>query len=89
MEILKKEKFVTTFENAIRDGSKYIGVKISLVDAPEPEVIINPASNFEAKRTYYQAAYDDNMRLYHNRDIRILGIASGNTVAAVAKLLGN
>lgn len=89
MGILKKSEFVNTFENAIRDGNKYIGVKISLINAPEPEIIVNPASNFDAKLTYYKTAYDDNMRLHHNRDIRILGVATGNTVAAVAKMLGN
>lgn len=89
MNILKKSELVATVENAISDGAKFIGVKMSTFNAPEPEIIINPASNFEVKLNYYKQAYDDNMRLNHNRDIRILGVASGNTVAAVAKLLGN
>lgn len=87
MDILKKSEFLATVEKAISDGCKFMGVKVSLLNAPEPEIIINPSPNFEAKLNYYKQAYDDNMRLYHNRDIRILGVASGNTVASLAKLL--
>lgn len=46
----------------------------------EPEVIINPKENFNAKFDYYMAAYDDDLILIAakgKKDIRITGAAAG------------
>lgn len=47
----------------------------------EPEVIINPKENFNAKFDYYMAAYDDDLILIAakgKKDIRITGAAAGH-----------
>lgn len=63
--------------DAIRE---YIGVMIQTEGSSEPEVIINPKENFNAKFDYYMAAYDDDLILIAakgKKDIRITGAAAG------------
>lgn len=47
--------------------------------APEPEVIINRIENAFAKLSYYLKAYDDDLRLVHNRNIQIIGFTHANS----------
>lgn len=88
MAALTKKGLVDKFAKAIENGDNYIGIKVSLQNAPEPEIIINPATNIQSKLEYYQKAYDDSLRLLHCKDIRIIKCASGNNIADIAKALG-
>lgn len=88
MAALSKKGLVSKFKKAIESGHKYIGVKVSLLNTPEPEIIINPATNIPSKLEYYEKAYDENLRLFHCKDIRITKCASGNSIADIAKSLG-
>lgn len=56
---MKKGQLKALFIEAKGTGQKYIGVMIQTEGSSEPEVIINPKENFNAKFDYYMAAYDD------------------------------
>lgn len=42
------------------------------VEGNEPEIIINPKGNFEAKLAYYKKAYNENLTLKANPNIKII-----------------
>lgn len=42
------------------------------VEDNEPEIIINPKANFKAKLTYYAKAYNNDLTLKANPDIKIV-----------------
>lgn len=60
---MKKGQLKALFIEAKGTGQKYIGVMIQTEGSSEPEVIINPKENFNAKFDYYMAAYDDDLIL--------------------------
>ena len=71
---MKKGQLKALFIEAKGTGQKYIGVMIQTEGSSEPEVIINPKENFNAKFDYYMAAYDDDLILIATKgkkDIRI------------------
>lgn len=77
---MKKGQLKALFIEAKGTGQKYIGVMIQTEGSSEPEVIINPKENFNAKFDYYMAAYDDDLILVAakgKKDIRITGAAAG------------
>lgn len=77
-----KSSLKAVFINAKAAGAKYIGVKIETEGSSEPEIIINPQGNFDAKFNYYMDAYDDELVLISakgKKDIRITGAAHGNS----------
>ena len=55
---MKKGQLKALFIEAKGTGQKYIGVMIQTEGSSEPEVIINPKENFNAKFDYYMAAYE-------------------------------
>lgn len=60
---------------------KYIGVSIKTEGSSQPEIIINPRENFDAKFDYYMEAYDDDLILIAakgKKDIRIVAAGHGN-----------
>ena len=67
----QKEKFNLVFKEAI-ENKKGIIVDIESPDMPEAEIIINPFANVEAKTKYYNEAYDDNMCLKNNKNIKMI-----------------
>ena len=60
---MKKGQLKALFIEAKGTGQKYIGVMVQTEGSSEPEVIINPKENFNAKFDYYMAAYDDDLIL--------------------------
>lgn len=87
-----KSSLKAVFINAKAAGAKYIGVKIETEGSSEPEIIINPQGNFDAKFNYYMDAYDDELVLISakgKKDIRITGAAHGNSFEDIqSQLLG-
>jgi len=72
---MKKEEFIERFETAIRETYiDNVGVYVMIGDASEPEIIVNPRANFESKLKYYEDAYDDDMCLKYNKDIKIVDV---------------
>lgn len=79
---MNKSGLKAIFINAKALDTRYIGVRIQTEGSSQPEIIINPRENFDAKFEYYMQAYDDDLVLISakgKKDIRITGIAQGNT----------
>lgn len=68
-----------TLEGLLRLGNsqytkiygKYLVIEVS-VEGNSPEIIINPKENFEAKFAYYEKAYNDDLTLKANPNIKIV-----------------
>ena len=78
--------------NAKATDAKYIGVSIQTEGSSQPEIIINPNPNFDAKFDYYMEAYDDDLILIAakgKKDIRITAAGQGNRFEDIeCQLLG-
>lgn len=66
------------FAEAKREEWAYIGVKIQMQGFEQPEVIINPFNNFDAKLDYYKKAYNDDLTLKTFNGIKIIGFTFGD-----------
>lgn len=55
---MNKSELKAIFINAKATDAKYIGVSIQTEGSSQPEIIINPNANFDAKFDYYMEAYD-------------------------------
>ena len=75
------------FQSAVEMNAKFMGVKISVPNCPENEVIINPTVNFEAKLTYYMGAYNADLTLKTFKMINITGFAYGNNYRTLEEAL--
>ena len=79
---MNKSELKAIFINAKATGAKYIGVSIKTEGSSQPEIIINPNANFDAKFDYYMEAYDDDLILIAakgKKDIRITAAGQGNS----------
>lgn len=65
---MNKSTLKAEFINAKIKDAKYIGVSIKTEGSSQPEIIINPRENFDAKFDYYMEAY-----LNDNLDLEIKG----------------
>ena len=78
---MNKSTLKAEFINAKIKDAKYIGVSIKTEGSSQPEIIINPRENFDAKFDYYMEAYDDDLILIAakgKKDIRIVAAGHGN-----------
>lgn len=59
--------FKVQFKKIVEDGrarsKEFMVVKIETEGNPGAEVIVNPSVNFDAKLSYYDKAYNDDMEL--------------------------
>lgn len=60
---MDKSVFNRIIKDGMERGKDFLAVKIETEGNPGPEVIINPAVNFNQKIKYYQKEYNDNMEL--------------------------
>lgn len=60
---MNKQKFNQIVNEGISRNRNFMVVKIETEGNPGPEIIINPAENFDQKIKYYDKAYNDNMEL--------------------------
>jgi hypothetical protein len=65
------ERLERVFASAEEYRCGYIAIGIQS-DNPEVEIIINPRCNFDAKLKYYKLAYDADLVLKANKNIRII-----------------
>jgi hypothetical protein len=75
------------FEYAREEDAKYIAILVTGV-GEEPEVIINPAANFDAKQEYWNATYTNELVHKHSPAIRIIGFSQADSYDEVQALLG-
>ena len=84
---MNKSTLKAEFINAKIKDAKYIGVSIKTEGSSQPEIIINPRENFDAKFDYYMEAYDDDLILNAakgKKDIRIVAAGHGNRFEDIA-----
>lgn len=67
----KKECFLRFFREREKNLNKVMLITIRTLDTTSDELIINFESNVDKKLEYYEKAYDDDLRLINNPDIRI------------------
>jgi len=67
--IINKQDLLDGFNNPEYTS---VVVEVQIPNCPLPEHIINHKLNFEAKRAYYDSAYDDNLVMVSNPNIRIV-----------------
>lgn len=67
----RKEEFFKMYEE-YKDYTNFMVVGIEMPDLESHELIVNHKSNFEEKMKYYDSAYDENLIMIRNRDIKIV-----------------
>ena len=81
------------FVRAICENHSFVAVAVKKGVQHDPEIIVNCTTNFREKLTYYVSAYEDNcnentLELKNCRDIRIVGVESGNNLTVLFNKLG-
>lgn len=72
------------FEAGIEKNANFIAIRVSCVDMPEDELIINPIENAEDKLEYYKKAYSDDLTLKAApQTISITGFTYGDTLGDI------
>ena len=67
----RKEDFFNLY-NKYKDETNFMVIRIEMPDLESHELIVNHKSNFEEKMKYYDSAYDENLIMIKNRDIKIV-----------------
>ena len=67
----RKEDFFNLY-NKYKDDTNFMVIGIEMPDLESHELIVNHKSNFEEKMKYYDSAYDENLIMIRNRDIKII-----------------
>ena len=67
----RKEDFFNLY-NKYKDDTNFMVIGIEMSDLESHELIVNHKSNFEEKMKYYDSAYDENLIMIRNRDIKIV-----------------
>lgn len=60
---MRKQEFTQIVNEGIGRNKNFMAVKIETEGNPAPEIIINPAENFDQKTKYYLGAYNEDMEL--------------------------
>ena len=68
------------FQAADERDHLYIGVSIKMPNFNKPEIIINTYSNFKSKLSYYEKAYNNDLTLKSNPNIKILNAVSSDYI---------
>ena len=77
---MTKQKFNQIVNEGISRRRNFMVVKIETEGNPGPEIIINPAENFDQKIKYYDKAYNDNMELIKAKE-------AGKTIRIIDALM--
>lgn len=85
--ITQMQKLINCFKAAQEQNIRYIAVKVSMKNFDQPEVIINSKDNFDKKLAYYQMAYNEDLTLKANPDIKIIDFVYGDSFADIEKVL--
>lgn len=75
---MDKLEFNRIVKTGRETGEQFMIVKIETEGNPSPELIVNDRKNFDAKLSYYNSAYNDDMELIaaknNGKSIRITGV---------------
>lgn len=76
---MNKSVLKALFINAKYSDARYIGMRFTQTGIKEPEFTITPRENFDKMFEYFMNKYDDDLISLTNREVKITGIAQGNT----------
>lgn len=76
---MNKSALKAVFINAKASGARYIGMRLTQTGIKKPEFHITPKENFDKMFEYFMKMYDDDLISLVNREIKVTGIAQGNT----------
>lgn len=79
----KKEIFLRYFKEREKDLNKVMLITVRTPDTVSDELIINLECNIDKKIEYYEKAYDDDLKLINNPNIRIKAYAYGYMMGAL------
>lgn len=82
-KVSPKEVMLQMFNLAKLLDATHIGVDVEIDNNVNPEMIINCNADFDAKRDYYDSAYDDNLMHKYANNVRISNIAYGGSAIEV------
>lgn len=74
---MNKDDLRKTFERAKESSAPYVFIEVTIPGAPQGEMIINKAVNFDFKENFYLTTYNDKLEHNHNNTIRIVGMSYG------------
>lgn len=67
----RKEDFFKLYDKC-KDETNFMVIRIEMPELESHEFIVNHKSNFEEKMKYYDSAYDEELVMTRNRDIKIV-----------------
>lgn len=67
----RKEDFFNLY-NKYKDETNFMVIGIEMPELESHELIVNHKPNFEEKMKYYDLAYDEDLVMKRNRDIKIV-----------------
>ena len=73
----RKEELEKVFTEAKNKGID-IGVEVTVPGQEDTELIINRNSSIDNKLSYYMGAYDDDLNLNANQEVKIVGFQMMN-----------
>ena len=73
----RKEELEKVFTEAKNKGMD-IGVEVTVPGQEDTELIINRNSSIDNKLSYYMGAYDDDLNLNANQEVKIVGFQMMN-----------
>lgn len=79
MNKLTLKNLENCFESAAKEQVTFVGIAVVANNQEVPEVILNRTENFESKLAYYKNAYNDDLTLKANTNIKIVGFTHANT----------
>ena len=71
MKSFGKSNLISDMLYAYEHGRGYV-IMVETPDTPEYEIIINPPANLPSKMKYYEKAYNDDLTLKSNPNIKIV-----------------
>lgn len=71
------------FNTAIKENAMFVGVAVVIGEQKTPEIIINKLENFESKLAYYKNAYNEDLTLKANQNIKIVGFSHGDVASTI------
>lgn len=85
--LLTMNHLTNCFDKALEEESKYIGILIQRHNLKRPELIINPAINFESKLSHFKKAYNEDLTLKVDEDVKIIGFTHADSFDEIQALL--
>lgn len=86
MKDLKIENLKLAVNGAVRRNASYFGVKVLNETNGQTELIVNTVNNMlNGKLDYYLNAYNENLELKNNTNIKIVGFTFANLIEDIRK----